>query len=74
MNSLDKLPLEIVCPECQGHGKFPDETESSGFLKCLDCNGVGYIPTALGARILALVRHNTRLTVNAELRVAGDAS
>ena len=36
-------------------------------MDCHRCHGCGFVPTEMGARILRLIRHNTR--ISAELRV-----
>lgn len=73
MNS-DLPDLETQCPFCKGQKQFFDETiqdhNHDGFVPCPKCNGSGYIPTAAGTRILKLFRHNSRVTVNAELCVS----
>jgi DnaJ-class molecular chaperone len=49
------IELETVCPSCKGKG---GETERRQWYPCVRCEGAGYIPTEIGASILALVRHN----------------
>ena len=71
---ISELPiLEEECPICKGKkGRFYSEVEeNNGWADCFRCKGAGYVPTEVGARILELVRHNSRVTVNAELCVAG---
>ena len=63
--------LENPCELCSGKGTRVDITSEEGFVECYKCDGSGYIPTLIGARILALIRHNSRVKVSAELRVCG---
>ncbi len=64
-----ELPeLEAVCARCEGKGGEA-EMYGTGWCNCLDCDGTGYLPTPLGQRILALVRHNSRLKIRAELEM-----
>lgn len=72
--SESDLQLESKCPECNGSGGKFWRGEEEEWRECAKCHGSGYVPTQIGARILELVRHNSRLTVSAELRVAGVAS
>lgn len=68
----DELPiLETQCDQCKGKAGYPDEEEHNGWADCPFCKGEGFKPTPIGARILELVRHNSRVTVSAELRVFG---
>ncbi len=72
---IDSLPqLEEVCPSCNGNrGRFYTEVEeNNGWGDCSRCKGSGFIPTKTGAQILSLIRHNSKVTVNAELCVAGE--
>ena len=70
----NKIPeLEKVCESCGGKRKEYDHIEDC-FADCCDCNGSGFVPTPIGSRILDLIRHNSRVTVSAELRVSGAAS
>ena len=56
--TLIELPiLEQKCPECRGVG---GDEEAGKLFRCAECSGSGYIPTPLGARVLALMRHNFR--------------
>lgn len=59
--------LEIVCPSCAGVARFNDPESENGFTSCPRCDGSGFIPTDLGRKVLALVRHNSKVT--SELRV-----
>jgi hypothetical protein len=49
--------LETVCPNCQGKGGWFDPEDGGGAI-CSECGGGGYIPTALGQRLLKLFEHN----------------
>jgi len=64
MNKRDKKPdtdnLEITCETCDGSGRTRDD---SGWSECGHCMGTGYLPTALGEKILSLVRHNKSLVL-----------
>ena len=62
--------LEIACPVCNGKKGRATGEEESGFSECFRCEGSGFIPTPLGARILELIHHNSRVQVSAELRVS----
>lgn len=65
----DIPPLEQKCPDCKGKGNTYN-VEEDCVLDCKICNGSGFVPTTIGARILDLIRHNSRVTVSAELRVS----
>ena len=68
--SLSSLPpLEESCSVCGGK-KHVYNAELDGFLDCISCNGSGFSPTEEGRRVLLLLRHNTRVTVSAELCVS----
>ena len=54
-DSIKELELEVLCPDCDGRG-----WEWYTKTRCEICNGAGYMPTELGERILALMRHNFR--------------
>ena len=69
MNELDGV-LESKCPSCGGRKGFSDGEEEGGWRDCARCNASGFVPTPMGARILDLIRHNSRVTVSAELLVA----
>ena len=73
MNILSEA-LELECNRCHGKGEFADSAEPDGALACITCNGSGFVPTEIGARILSLMGHNSRLTVSAELHVSGAGS
>ncbi len=70
---IHALELEQNCPDCQGRRGEYLRGEEEGWQACSRCNGSGFVPTELGTRVLNLIRHNSRLTVSAELRVAGAA-
>jgi DnaJ-class molecular chaperone len=61
--------LEMVCQRCGGTGQRAEVGSDDGYVDCFDCHGTGYKPTPIGVRILELVRHNSRVSVTAELRV-----
>lgn len=55
---IESLPeLEVKCRECDGYGRIIEYRGDSG-CKCPECRGSGFIPTAIGEQILALVRHD----------------
>jgi hypothetical protein len=51
--------LESSCPICKGKGGCRLE-DTGEWRDCGICYGAGYMPTAFGEKILALVRHNFR--------------
>jgi Tryptophan RNA-binding attenuator protein inhibitory protein len=61
----DQLPeLESVCPYCEGiGGKAP--MYEDGWDVCWNCMGAGYVPTEFGKRVIALIRHQSKATVDA---------
>jgi hypothetical protein len=65
--------LEKICSNCAGKAVVYN-TEEDCFSDCPSCHGSGFTPTAIGERILELVRHNSRVDVTAELRVSGASS
>ena len=66
----DIQELETPCLRCQGRGKRTDIESEEGFSECLECGGSGFKPTPIGARILELIRHNSRVKISAELQVS----
>lgn len=67
----DEIPiLETICARCEGSRGYRDVEADNGWEECSHCSGTGYQPTPIGARILDLIRHNSRVTVSAELRVS----
>ena len=48
--------LEVDCPVCDGEGELQDSDGST----CTCCGGAGFVPTTIGERILALIRHNLK--------------
>jgi Tryptophan RNA-binding attenuator protein inhibitory protein len=59
MDNDDSVPvLEIPCPFCEGKGgrKHYDHY----FETCAACDGSGFQPTALGSKIINLMKHNFR--------------
>jgi ribosomal protein S27E len=62
MKKGSALPnLEVVCRHCKGKGGIYDH-ESDSYVDCKICNGSGFTPTAFGARVLNLFRHQCRVT------------
>lgn len=47
--------LEEECQACEGSGVLED---GDGLSRCTCCNGAGFVPTAFGERVIALVEHN----------------
>ena len=68
--------LETKCPYCNGKGGAHDRDSEreDGWLDCFNCKGSGFVPTEAGVRILALIRHNSRVKISAELTVSGAPS
>ena len=67
--SAPELPeLEINCPACKGKAAIYN-LQDDCFKDCASCNGTGFTPTPTGKTILELIRHNSIVTVSAELRV-----
>lgn len=62
--------LEIQCEQCNGTRGYRDAVEHNGWADCPYCDGSGYKPTPIGARILDLIRHNSRVKISAELQVS----
>ena len=61
----DEIPnLEDKCQECNGSRGNHDPEH--GWIDCYKCNGAGFIPTEAGARIIALIRHNSRMKISAQ--------
>ena len=61
-----KLPdLEVPCQHCEGEGMIYDGEEDH-HIDCYKCNGSGLVPTATGKQVLALVRHQFRVTVTSD--------
>ncbi|MEO2088514.1 MAG: hypothetical protein ABGY75_03325 [Gemmataceae bacterium] len=54
--------LETRCEECKGQGYFEAMYENA-VDPCGNCFGAGYIPTALGRKVWAFFRHQSRATV-----------
>lgn len=58
-NADSVIPLDEVCPACEGEGNF----NKSAILKgtCAQCGGRGYLPSEAGKAILAFVeRHKSQ--------------
>jgi DnaJ-class molecular chaperone len=69
---VDNFPaLEMLCETCKGEGGYGDVEAEGGWANCFDCSGSGYRPTPVGAKILELVRHNSKVDITAELHVSG---
>ena len=67
---MSDLPiLENKCDHCNGNGFFGSRNGEDR-EDCHKCGGSGFVPTSIGARILELVRHNSKLKVIAELTVS----
>lgn len=72
---MNEIPeLEAECPKCKGRGGYADIEEDGGRYVCAQCNGSGLIPTPIGARILELVRHNSRLNISADLLISSTSA
>jgi DnaJ-class molecular chaperone len=54
--ATDLPVLEVVCERCEGRG----HSLRGRWDRCVPCDGAGYIPTPLGARILSLIAHQSR--------------
>ena len=68
MSDTLKIPqLEELCPACKGKGLYAEVDEK---IPCYKCNGSGYVPTKEGLQIIALIRHNSRITIEADLQIA----
>jgi len=68
MSADDDSEFEVTCAKCKGT-RSEYKSEDDCYVDCSACNGSGFQPTQLGARILALVRHNARLSVTADFRL-----
>lgn len=65
-NELNPLPsLEVPCKHCRGTGAISDGGVTE---PCTACDGAGHVPTAMGKRVLALMRHNFQPMLSAALR------
>jgi DnaJ-class molecular chaperone len=59
---LADLPeLEVRCERCEGRGE-EDEVGTFRTYDCPECGGAGFVPTEFGQKVLAIVRHNLRIT------------
>jgi DnaJ-class molecular chaperone len=68
---IEELPtLETVCDGCNGRGGYTDRECENDWAHCPYCGGSGFKPTPIGARILELIRHNSKVKVTAELSVS----
>lgn len=72
--SAEFPPLEQICPVCHGAKgrRYSEIEEDDGWADCYKCQGSGFVPTELGVQILTLMRHNSKVTVKAQLCVAGE--
>lgn len=71
---MNDIPsLEEPCDFCRSLGWLTEVDSDSGKVSCFKCEGTGFIPTTTGLRILALVQHNSRLSVAATVRYLGAA-
>lgn len=69
MKNAAAIPeLEVKCEACNGSGSTY-QPEADQYDDCSKCNGSGFMPTAIGARILTLLRHQCRVTVTSEFSV-----
>lgn len=59
MQTINDLELETECRSCLGDGWYWRESVG-GKGHCQICNGSGYEPTAIGEKILLLLKHNLR--------------
>lgn len=58
MASIVEVDLEERCEACDGSGSR--HSEQSGRRRCGMCGGSGFVATAFGEKVLALMRHNFR--------------
>jgi DnaJ-class molecular chaperone len=57
--------LERSCPRCAGAGGEKRDYDNV-WDKCVQCGGSGYLTTAMGERVIALVEHNLKpILINA---------
>jgi hypothetical protein len=59
LSNTTEEDFEVGCEFCDGKGRTRSERDGKWY-HCDVCGGAGHIPTPLGTRILALVRHNFR--------------
>jgi hypothetical protein len=58
---LEGIELETPCTACEGEGglwKWSEAYQGREWGRCDECNGAGYVPTAIGRKLLAFMRHN----------------
>lgn len=58
-NESNNIELECECHVCNGAGGWTRE-ETGDWRDCGVCKGSGYLVTAFGEKVLALMRHNFR--------------
>ena len=58
VETIERLDLEVTCPQCDGDGGEPNASNTEDRWYCCKCKGAGFIPTHFGEKILSLMRHN----------------
>lgn len=67
---MNEIPiLENTCTHCSGRGVFSDFSEE-GFVNCHKCRGTGYIPTEAGLQVISLIRHASKVRIEAKLSLS----
>ncbi len=64
-NEIDwsKIELETVCDWC--HGRRGEHEDGTGVWRdCGRCGGSGFATTALGEKVLDLIRHNIKRLID----------
>jgi DnaJ-class molecular chaperone len=49
--------LEVKCWRCWGNGMIPSENHG-GMVECEECNGLGWVPTEDGKRLLTFIQRH----------------
>jgi len=63
--SKSSIELERVCPRCKGAGGEKRDYDNV-WDECVQCGGSGYLVTAMGERVIALIEHNLKpILINA---------
>jgi DnaJ-class molecular chaperone len=63
--SKSSIELERVCPRCRGAGGEKRDYDNV-WDTCVQCGGSGYLVTAMGERVIALIEHNLKpILINA---------